>query len=240
MTANKAKPKESFKSASGKRPRKDFPDFRERNHRDRRLGLLGITAAQVDSEARIQPLLKRAGLNTEGVVEILSADPSEEAQKFVAMYRKVPRDDRTRISVEAFAIAAGMTTRRLWEVLCGAAMQQGRDTVALMVSVAQPDVVARTIKQAKTVKGLYDREHLFKAVGFLPVNKGQQIFINSRPVDEKEVEDDTDGTGSLPTMDQFLLDVQQVISPTRALPTSTAKEVAGSEFMEFPAGDLGV
>jgi hypothetical protein len=35
------------------------------------------------------------------------------------------------------AVTAGLTTRRLWEIIRGAALKHGRDVVALMVGVAK-------------------------------------------------------------------------------------------------------
>jgi hypothetical protein len=228
MTASKARPRKNSK--------KDFPNpYRTV---DRAYKRLGITVEQAESAPRIRDLLKRAGLGMDRVTEILSGDGSAEAQSFMAVYNKLSSTDRKRLPIEAIVVAANLSTRRLWEVLSGAAMQQGRDTVALMVSVAQAEVVARTIKSAKLPLGHYDREHLYRAVGFLPVNKGQQIFINTRPQEEEKPEEDTDGTGSLPTMDSYLLDIQRAISPAKTALPAPVPKTEEAEYTELPAGRL--
>lgn len=217
--------------------RKQYPNAK--SDLEKTYSRLGVTTEQMAEVVLIRPLLRRAGMSMERVVETLSSDTSAEAQAFMAVYRKMKPCDRSRAPIEAIAVAANLTTRRLWEVLSGAAMQQGRDTVALMVSVAQPEVVARTIKSAKLPLGHHDREHLFKAVGFLPTPKSSNVFIrvgNPGQEDDKP-DEDSDGTGSLPKMDDFLLDVQKAISPAKKQIAAPKAEVV-AEFRDLPAGAL--
>jgi len=62
-------------------------------------------------------------------------------------------------------------------------------------------VDAKTIRGAKTARGCSDREHLYKAVGFLPTPKGSQILLNlNRAIEEKDVNENGNGTGDLPLM----------------------------------------
>lgn len=240
MTASKAKPRRKCASDSvPRRIRKDYPN--PKSELEKTYQRLGITAQQMEGVALIQPLLRRAGMSAEQAVEILSSDDSPDAQSFMAVYRKMSPNDRRRASIEAIAVAAKLTTRRLWEVLSGASMIQGRDVVRLMLSAAQPEIVARSIEGAKTEKGFTDRDHLYRAVGFFPTSKGAQVFINvnkAAEVDTEKPEDDSDGTGSLPRMDDFILDIQKAINPSRTLPVPVPKAAGSEEFLDLPPGTL--
>jgi hypothetical protein len=60
----------------------------------------------------------------------------------------------------------------------------------MMLAAGMPQVVARSMKQAKTAKGFADREWMLKAGKILPIPKGAQIAIqnNTAVVEPKELE----------------------------------------------------
>src|SRR5512146_644104 len=81
---------------------------------------LGVKKEDVDACLKITPRLREVGLTAERVVEILDSDDTEDGRKFVARYRAISKSDRAYLSIEEICVAAGLTTRRLWEVISGA------------------------------------------------------------------------------------------------------------------------
>lgn len=216
-------------------------DFRNRSAKARER--LGVSAEQITAESRITPLLKKAGVKIDRALEILEADDSDDAKRFVTLYRSIPPSDVKHLSIEEIALAAKVTPRRLWEVLCGAALQQGRETVQFMVAVNQPAIVAASIRSAKTTKGVYDREHLYKATGLLPTPKGSTTIISVGGKTEAEPpptpHDPDETTSKLPGADDYFLEIQKAIAPARQLPpVSSVMPENAPAIEELPAGEL--
>lgn len=191
-----------------------------RNRRDEILRRLGVTAASLASSPQIGPLLRQNGILPARLVEILSCDTTTEAAAFVKVWEELTPAGRSLAGVEAISIAAGMTPRRLWEVFCGAALVQGKESVGVAIALALPDVMRVTVKEAKKAKGHFAREHLFKAARVLPTPKGSTTVINvGEPAKELEDGDDDgpEGKGMLEPSDDFLMKAARAMNP-KALP----------------------
>jgi hypothetical protein len=171
-------------------------------------------------------------------VKALAADESEDAQTFIRFRERISPSDLRRTTLEEQFTAAGISARRFIEVLTGALMQQCQDVTKMMVAVAQPKVVQATIKaatdQVPIVADIGDRrvvvghtngdtkamEIFHKATGFLPTPKGSNTTINLNQNNlNANVESGNDGEpGELQSMDDFLLDMQDVVAPQAQLP----------------------
>ncbi|MFH1834051.1 MAG: hypothetical protein ABH877_03415 [bacterium] len=156
------------------------------------LAKLGVTPAQVAAQPAITPILKRAGIARK-VLEYLGGSPDPDAKRFLGTYEGLTAQDKRGLSLEAVALAAGLTTERLFEVIAGAVFTQSKYVAALLAAASHPEVVARSIERALeeprtitnpdgTVRvlppedGLADRKMLHQQAGFLPLPKTQ--FLN--------------------------------------------------------------
>ena len=205
----------------------------------KRLGLKpGATDGFPDLTARI-----KAGVGSIAkAIEVLSEDDSWESRAFMERYCSVPISDRSRLKLEEFVAAADITPRRFVELVTGALMQQCQDITKMMVAVAQPKVIQATIKAATDQVPItaYDPElecmrvvgytngdtkamEIFhKATGFLPTPKGANTTINLNQLNQTanvngEDDDDDDSLGDLQSMDEYLIELQDVIRPPKSL-----------------------
>jgi hypothetical protein len=102
---------------------------------------------------------------------------------------------------------------------------QSKESIAVMIAMSLPEVMAVTIKGAKKAKGLADREHLFKSARILPTPKGSTTVINmgGKVEAEEEKDDDDSSKGDLEPADGFVLNASKVmIGPQKALPPKRA------------------
>jgi hypothetical protein len=199
--------------------------------------------------ARIEGSLKESGLSLERVIAILESDSSDDAQTFLAKWNDISVSDRKYLKIDEICVAAGLTTRRLWEVISGARFSQAQDVIKLMVAEAQPDVVRATIRAATHEFPIFDRhgnlvghqspdvkamELLYRATGFVPTPKGSTTTINLNPGSQLPAEvssEDDDDDGLLPDMDDLLKDIQtSLAAPIKQL---EAPKVVEAEFEEL-------
>jgi len=185
----------------------------------------------------------RACGSVQNAVQALRSDDSEEAQGFIEKYDSIAGSDRSRLGLEEIFTSCGITARRFIEVLTGALMQQCQDVTKMMVAVAQPKVIQATIKAAidqvpivadvdgeRIVVGHTNgdtkaMEIFHKATGFLPTPKGSNTTINLNQLNQTANmggggDDDGKGDIELEDMDDYLLEIQDVVRPQ--LPASTA------------------
>jgi hypothetical protein len=143
---------------------------------------------EAEDEPVITPMLRAVEGGTGHVLEALRAHDDDDARAFVECLGECSSTDRSHISWEAVAFAAGIGSLRLAEVAQTAIfLYDGMKTKMLLAS-GLPAIVQRSIQMAKTPKGLHDREMMLKAGGVLPVPKGAQIHIQNLNQGEKEEE----------------------------------------------------
>lgn len=183
----------------------------------------------------------RACGSVHNAIQALRSDDSEDAKSFILRYESVGPSDRRRLTLEEFIVAAGLSSRRFIEVLTGALMQQCQDVTKMMVAVAQPKVIQATIKAATDQVPItaYDpilechkvvgytngdtkaMEIFHKATGFLPTPKGSNTTINLNQLNQTANmgggDDDDDSPGDLQSMDEYLIELQDVIRPPKSL-----------------------
>lgn len=176
---------------------------------DRRASLMrkhGVTAEQIADAPQIMPLLKQNGIKPDRLVEVLRCDSEPESLGFVQFWDALSRTDRSDLGLEAVALAAGLTPRRLWELYHGAALVQAKESVAVMMAEALPVITKRMIARAKTAKGDRDRDRFLKATRVLPVPKGSTTVINMpNALTEGEEPEASTTAGDLESADDFLM-----------------------------------
>lgn len=195
----------------------------KRSQRDSLLRSLDVDPEQMSQHPQITPRLKMNGVRPEYLVEVLRGDPRPESLTFVRKWDRLTPKIRETVGIEVVAISVGILPLRLWELFCGAELLQGKESAAVMIAMALPDVMRMTIKNAKKAKGLADREHFLKAARVLPVPKGSTTIINV-PGGESGDDDRDDGKGDIEPADGFVLDASRVMNGPKALPAAQSYE----------------
>lgn len=130
-----------------------------------------------ETEPIITPMLKSVDGGIEHCVQALRAHDDEDAQAFLSVWDRCTKTERTCLTVEEIAHAAGVGALRLAEVTQTALFLYGNMQTQMMLAAGLPAVVAQSLKQAKTQKGYADREWMLKAGKILPIPKGAQTAI---------------------------------------------------------------
>lgn len=228
-----------------------------RNRADEARLRLGVTQEQLDGEIKISNRLREVGLTAERVVELLDEDDSPDSRTFVNRYRQISQSDLAYLPIESIALAAGLTPRRLWELISGARLQQSQDVVKLIISDSMPKVVANAVRAATTgtpfsingtpmldSKGdpiligygdMKATEFLGKVSGLMPMPKGVTTILNvgnSGPLPSERVEVDE---LPLQDMDSTLKQLQQITAvPQLEAPKVEVPLIADVEFEDVP------
>jgi hypothetical protein len=221
-----------------------------RNRADEARKRLGVKQEDVDAALKIGYRLREVGLTTERVVEILDADSSDESRAFIARYRTISRSDLSYLSIEELCLAAGLTTRRLWELISGARLEQSQDIVKLIIADSMPRVVSNAVKAATEAVPIMDgqgqvqgwtygdmkaTDFLGKVSGLLPVPKGVSAVFNvgaALPIPSDELDDGI----PLPSMDSALKEIQQIITtaPQLEAPKEHVPFIQEAEYEDIP------
>ncbi len=216
-SARRPTPKKSATESSSNPPSKR--KWKRRNRREEILRRLEVDADLLATEPQIGYRLRQNGIPPQRLADILRCDGAPESQAFVGVWDRLTPADRALAGIEALAMAAGITPRRLYEVFAGAAMMQSREDVGLTIALALPNAMRVTVREAQKAKGHFAREHLFKAARVLPVPKGSTTNINVG--NQKELPEPDESTGDLEPADPFLLRAAKAMYPTKALPAPT-------------------
>ncbi len=134
---------------------------------------------EADLEPRISHMLESVDGGIAHCVEALRAHDEDDARLFLGVWDRCSATDRKYLKVEEIAHAAGVGALRLAEVVQTALFLYGNMQTQMMLAAGLPQIVSRSIKQAKTAKGLADREWMLKAGKILPIPKGAQIAIQN-------------------------------------------------------------
>ena len=224
-----------------------LPNLDTRNRGDEVLRRLKITEDQLNEALKISSRLREAGLTTERVVEILDSDSSADSRLFIAKYRSISQSDLARLPIEAVALAAGLTPRRVWELISGARLEQSQDVVKLIIADSMPKVVTNAVKAATEAVPIMDgqgqvqgwtygdmkaTDFLGKVSGLLPQAKqGIQIFnVPSLPIPTDEPDDGLPLQG----MDSALKEVQHVMAmPQLEAPKMEIPFIQDAEYQDI-------
>jgi hypothetical protein len=181
-----------------------------------------VDEEQLAQQPQIAPLLRMNGIRPERLVEVLRCDSNPESMTFVHAYDALTPAARHLAGLEAVAVSVGLLPRRLWELFAGAALVQSKESVAVMIAMSLPEVMAVTIQGAKKAKGLADREHLFKSARILPTPKGSTTVINMGGQKELDEAEEDDAKGDLEPADGFVMSAARCMNPQKALPVAHA------------------
>jgi hypothetical protein len=151
------------------------------------------------------------------------------------------------LNLEEICLAAGLTTRRLWELINGARLEQSNAAVQMMVSENRYRVMQMAIKAATSetpiigadgeVVGwnygdLKATELLWKADGTLPTPKGMTINLNQQ--NNVTSVDDSDNELPLADMDSTLKEIQRIVAPPQLEAPKEAVPIIEAEYEEVP------
>ena len=107
----------------------------------------------------------------------LDASDSADARKVRDAYYAIPRYQRTRLPIEAFCVAAGVSPLTILEILTAVIVRQGVQASQVIAAVNHPRVVEKTVEMALTDEGIEDRKVLHLHSGFTPRNVGAKTNI---------------------------------------------------------------
>jgi hypothetical protein len=181
----------------------------KRTRRSKLLQRLDVNPEELQSSAKVYPLLKRCDISPARVIEVLRADHQVEASRaVVAKWDDLSPSDRALLApevLEALAISSGLPPRSVWELYCRASMVQSREAVGVLIAESLPAIMRVTARQAKMPKGLASREHIYKAARVLPTPRGSVINIGVPQQQELSEGDDDGDFEDLESADDFLL-----------------------------------
>lgn len=183
-------------------------------------------AWEPDSEPLVTPLFKAVEGGILHVFDALRAHDDEDARAFLATYDQCSATDQKYLPLEYVAYAAGIGSLRLAEVAQTAIFLYDGMKTKLLLASGLPAIVAQSIKQAKSPRGIHDREMMLKAGGVLPVPKGAQIHIQNLQQGAGEKEE-----GSAPARPVWresearLREIHELTEPKR-LPSPEARPIA--------------
>lgn len=165
--------------------------------------------------AAITPILKMATGGSKACIEALRGDDALDGLTFLEKWDSISISDKKLLSIEEVCVAAGLTTRRLLEVITGAIMTQGDFAGKIIVASAKPDVIKRMVKEAKSALGEKDRENFLrgKDVDWFVPAKGLTVNLDNSKTQNILNAGGEERALPPPKADDFLLEVSATMRP---------------------------
>jgi hypothetical protein len=138
---------------------------------------LGVTEEEVNAEPRITHILRELPGKVDRAVEFLRGSDDPDARKWLGVYDSLPESVRSLLPFEAFNVAAGITSKRMLEVVAGACYEQSTIAAQLISKAAHPDLIKKSVKFANKEKNWEDRKMLHQKEGFAPIPKTQVVNV---------------------------------------------------------------
>lgn len=160
--------------------------------RKKSLEKLAITPAHIDAQPTITPQLRKLDtlllkhvppdIALQGYYYYLHCSDAPEARLVLDAYYKLPKSSRDSLPIEAYCVAAKVSTLKVLEIIYGTAARISQHHVVVataMAAEAQPQIVEASIENAKLrgLEGFGDRQMLAKVSGLLPQPRGTSIKI---------------------------------------------------------------
>lgn len=145
--------------------------------------LLDITQEQLDASPKIEHLFRGIG-GTPKVMEYLSGSEEPEARLVLGLAAKLSGRQRQSVPFEAYCIAAGITTKKMFGVISAEVADQSDRAAALINKASRAEIMESTVSSAKTLLGVKDREMLHKANQFLPTPKNTFTVVNGTQIND--------------------------------------------------------
>jgi hypothetical protein len=105
---------------------------------------------------------------------------TEKVQQWWAVWVSLGTASQRRASLDDVCHAAGVAPKAMVQAISGLAFELNCDLSDFLAAVAHPEIVAKTIKIAKTREGVQERRMLLDHAGFLPQPKGTNITLSQR------------------------------------------------------------
>jgi len=138
---------------------------------------IGVTEEEVNAAPKITHILRELPGKTDKAIEFLRGSEDPDARKWLSVYDSVPSSVRKMLPFESFCVAAGITTKRMLEVITGACFEQSDAVAALLSKSAKPQILQKSIKLAQKPKQWEDRKMIMQHEGYAPVPKTQIINV---------------------------------------------------------------
>jgi hypothetical protein len=97
--------------------------------------------------------------------------------RVVECWDGLKKGEQASMTLEKVCELAGIPPADFFGRISAVAFSLGRDVANLVAAAAAPEVVARSVREAKKAGGFRDREALMKHNGFLPSPQGSRINI---------------------------------------------------------------
>jgi hypothetical protein len=150
----------------------------------------------------------------------LHASDDPDAKKIITVYYSIPQWARTLLPIEAFCLAAGVSTSRVLEIITAACVRLGAQASTIIAAVSHPSVVQKTVEMALTDDGIEDRNTLHKAAGFLPTPKSAQTNITVT----QNAQVSSQVAVSAPSPESTIRTLAEVFNQRKGLPAVTSPD----------------
>lgn len=138
---------------------------------------LEIDRETVEAQPRVSQHFKYVG-GEDRVWEILESSDSPEARKLCAIRSKLTKSQRDQVPFEAFAVAAGLSTKKAFGAVSEALVEYSQDISKLLLHTAAPILMEKAIAHASEADGVSERKTLLMTVGIVPRPKNSTTVIN--------------------------------------------------------------
>jgi len=141
---------------------------------------LGVSPEAVAVLPRIAHILKDLPHGIDQAIEFLRGSADPDARKWLAIYDEVPPSYRNLVPVEAYCLAANLTTKRVLELVTGACFEQSDASASLLAKASKPAIIRATVDSALIpgLHGTQDRKMMHLHEGFVPVPKTSVVNVH--------------------------------------------------------------
>lgn len=139
---------------------------------------LGVTREEVAKQPIITTVLKEGVGGVDKGIEYLRTSSEPDATKFLRVYDELPNSHRVILPIEAFALAANITTKRVLELITGACFEQSSSVAELISKSAKPKLVQVSVKAGMKLKNFEDRKMVLQHEGYAPLPKTQVVNVS--------------------------------------------------------------
>lgn len=197
--------------------------MKNRSRRDELLRRLNVDREVLASQPDITSMAKECGISLPRIVEVLRGDEGGMSKTVAALWDSLTPASQRMLDLESLAVASGLTSRRLWELYCGAGAIRSRDKIGAMLAEHLPTMMRNKLKWAMKEKAVIHQEHLMKTSRLLPTPKNSVINIGMPQPAELGKGDDGEFE-DLEGADDFLMRASRAMT-AKQLPATVEAEI---------------
>ncbi len=138
---------------------------------------LEISPEMLDKHPTITPILINSLGNIPKVIDYLRGYDHKDAREVVRLWDLGSKNEHSVIPFEGYCLAAKSTPKQMMGVIMQAVVEQSDVATEFMLATAKTEVVAKTVKMAKTTKGYDERKIVLQNRGVMAAPKNQ-VFNN--------------------------------------------------------------